>query len=75
MNSFDFGNDGLFMNIKCWKIIIQIMSVSLWNDLVDPVFDGVGLAGFKSRSNSFLLASLLSPFLSSTVFPFSSFPL
>ena len=27
-----------------------------WNDLVDPVFDGVGLAGFKSRSNAFLLA-------------------
>ena len=32
------------------------ISVSLWNDLVDPVFDGVGLAGFKSRSNAFLLA-------------------
>ena len=32
------------------------LSVSLWNALVDPVFDGVGLAGFKSRSNAFLLA-------------------
>ena len=32
------------------------ISVSLWNDLVDPVFDDVGLAGFKSRSNAFLLA-------------------
>ena len=32
------------------------LSVSLWNDLVDPVFDGVGLAGFKSRSNAFFLA-------------------
>ena len=32
------------------------LSVSLWNDLVDPVFDGVRLAGFKSRSNAFLLA-------------------
>ena len=32
------------------------LSVSLWNNLVDPVFDGVGLAGFKSRSNAFLLA-------------------
>ena len=31
-------------------------SVSLWNDLSDPVFDGVGLAGFKSRANTFLLA-------------------
>ena len=32
------------------------LSVSLWNNLVDLVFDGVGLAGFKSRSNAFLLA-------------------
>ena len=31
-------------------------SVSLWTDLSDPVFDGVGLAGFKSRANAFLLA-------------------
>ena len=32
------------------------LSVSLWNDLSDPVFDGVGLACFKSRANAFLLA-------------------
>ena len=32
------------------------LSISLWNDLADPVFDGVGLAGFKSRANSPLLA-------------------
>ena len=32
------------------------LSVSLWNDHGDPVFDGVGLAGFKSRGNAFLLA-------------------
>ena len=32
------------------------LSVSLLNDLSDPVFDGVGLAGFKSRANAFLLA-------------------
>ena len=31
-------------------------SVSLWNNLSDPMFDGVGLAGFKSRANAFLLA-------------------
>ena len=31
-------------------------SVSLWNVLSDSVFDGVGLAGFKSRANAFLLA-------------------
>ena len=28
-------------------------SVSLWNDLSDPVFHGVGLAGFKSIANAF----------------------
>ena len=36
------------------------LSVSLWNDLVNPVyrraFDDVGLAGFKSMANAFLLA-------------------
>ena len=31
-------------------------SVTLWNDLADSVFDGVGLAGFKSRANASLLA-------------------
>ena len=32
------------------------LSVSLWDNLADPVFDGVGLVGFKSRANDFLLA-------------------
>ena len=32
------------------------LSVSLWNDLTDPVFDSVGLAGFMSRANAFLMA-------------------
>ena len=32
------------------------LSVSLWIYLSDPVFDDVGLAGFKSRANEFLLA-------------------
>ena len=32
------------------------LSVYLWDDLSDPVFDGVGLASFKSRANAFLLA-------------------
>ena len=32
------------------------LSVSLWKDLSDPVFDGVGLVGFKSTANAFLLA-------------------
>ena len=30
-------------------------SVFLWNDLANPVVYGVGLAGFKSRANAFLL--------------------
>ena len=37
------------------------LSVSLWNDLANPVFDGVGLAGFKSRANAFLLVSCSIP--------------
>ena len=32
------------------------LSVYLRNDLSDPVFDGVGLVGFKSRANAFSLA-------------------
>ena len=32
------------------------LSVSMRNDLANPVFDSVGLAGFKSRANAFLLA-------------------
>ena len=32
------------------------LSASLWNDLIDPVFDGVGLECFKSKANALLLA-------------------
>ena len=32
------------------------LSVSLWNDLADSVFDCVELAGYKSRANVFLFA-------------------
>ena len=32
------------------------LSVSLWIDLADPVMDGVGLSGFKSKANTFLFA-------------------
>ena len=49
-------------------------SVSLWNDLANPVFDGVGLAGFKSRANASLLAqAALSLLSSSTLFHFLFF--
>ena len=49
------------------------LPVSLWNDLADPVFDDMGQAVLKSRVNTFLLAKAVRPFLSSTVFPLSSF--
>ena len=37
-------------------LIGKVLSVSLWNNLGVPVFDGAGLAGFNSRDNAFLLA-------------------
>ena len=40
---------------QCRRAIIPL-SVSLWNDLADPVFDGVGLTFSKSRANAFLFA-------------------
>ena len=49
------------------------LSVYLWNDLCDPVFDGVGFSGFKSRANVFLLAELLAPLFGSCCFPFLFF--
>ena len=39
--------------ISQYRRIFILLSVSLWNDLSDPVFDGVGLAGFNSRANAF----------------------
>ena len=36
--------------------VIFSLLLSQWNDLDDPIFDGVGLAGFKSRANAYLLA-------------------
>ena len=41
-----------------------LFSVSLWNDLADPVFDGVALAGFKSRANASYCPKLLYPYYS-----------
>ena len=41
--------------LQYWWTFIPV-SVSLWNDLSDPVFDGVGLVGFKSNANAILLA-------------------
>ena len=38
------------------RCTIVTVSVSLWNDLADHVFDGVGPAGFKSRANAFFIS-------------------
>ena len=38
------------------SMIFIPFSMSLCNDLANPVFDGVGLAGFKSRAIASLLA-------------------
>ena len=56
----------------CRRTFIPL-SVSLWNDLSDPVFDGVGLAGFKSRANAFYMPSCSLTFCLLLFFPFSSF--
>ena len=50
------------------------LSVSLWNDLANSAFDGVGLACFKSRANFFYWPMLLYPYSSLLLFfPFSFF--
>ena len=41
---------------SCITAGLYPLTVSLWNALADPVFDAVGLAGFKSRANVFLSA-------------------
>ena len=46
------------------------LSVSLWNDLANPVSDSVGLAGFQSRANDFLLAYATLSSLSSSIILF-----
>ena len=45
-------NRSIYAPPRCRTLQYRIrffpFSLSLWNDLVDPVFDGVGLAGFKN---------------------------
>ena len=47
-----------------YRMTFVDLSVSLWNGLADAVFDGVGLAGFKSRADAFYLPKLLYPYCS-----------
>ena len=57
-----------------YSITFSTFSVSLWNDLDDPAYSMVGYSRiFKSRSMLFFIGLRLGPFLSSNVFPFSSF--
>ena len=49
------------------------LSVSLWSDLSDHLFDGVELADFRSRANAFLVARSALSFSSPTILSFSSF--
>ena len=56
-------------SISQYRMTFIRLSVSMYNDIADPVFDGVGLAGFKSRANTIYWPKLLYPFLSSTIFP------
>ena len=58
-----------------YRRIFFLLSVFHWNGLADPVFDGVGLAGFNSRANaSYWPYKLLNPYYSLLLFfIFSSF--
>ena len=51
----DFGSPPRCRTSQYHRTFVPL-SVALWNYLSDPVFDGVGLAGFKNRANAFLLA-------------------
>ena len=50
----------IYVPLRCrtsqYRITFIPLQMSLWNDLSDPLFESVGLMGFKSRVNAFLLA-------------------
>ena len=46
-----------------YRMTFISFSVSQWNDLADPVFDGVGPAGFKSRASLSLAWAALALFV------------
>ena len=50
-----------------------LISVSLWNELADPVFNDVRLGYSRAGPMFFYRPKLLYPFLSSTIFPFPFF--
>ena len=54
------------------RISSQYICQTLWNDMFDPVFDFVGLAGFKSKENHFYWISWWLNFCLLLFFSFSS---
>ena len=71
---FNYGNS---CSLRCRKLFCASaprtfirLTVSVWNDLSDLLFDGVELAGFKSRVWNWRVST---PFLSALLFPLSSF--
>ena len=50
------GRTSVYLFDSSLQNLVVLLSVSLWNDLADPVFDGVGPACFNSRANDILLA-------------------
>ena len=59
---------GLRFTTFQYRMIFILLSVPLWHDLADTVFDGVRLEGFKSMANVFF--NSLSCSLVSYCFPF-----
>ena len=60
LHALPWSHNGILMRRQVQNLAVPhdfcfILSV-LWNDLADPVFDGVGLVGFMSKANAFLLA-------------------
>ena len=39
-----------------YRMTFILLSISLWNDLGDPEFDGLGLAGFKEECQCIFIA-------------------
>ena len=47
----------------------MIITITLWNDLADPAFDGVGLVSFESSANALFIV-LVARSLFVNCFPF-----
>ena len=66
-------NKHFFFFLNLGVLYMILLSVSLWNELADPVFDSVGLASLRRGPKLSYRPKLLAPFLSFLDFHFSSF--